>query len=193
MKYVIQRDIYRELKRRKRQMEGFEFIKIEKEDDIGIITINRPPVNALNEAALKELSIALEGFRNDESVRTLIIPGGGGTQRMPRLIGRAKALETLLFGERITAAEALEIGLINKVSKSGELMKDVKELAARLAKQAPIAVGCILDAVNRGINLSLEEGLKIEAENLGKAIRTKDFREEVAAFIAKREPIFKGK
>lgn len=121
-----------------------------------------------------------------------IIPGWGGTQRLPRLVGKTKALEMLLLGTRISASEALAIGLINRVSKPGELMKDAKELATTLAKKAPIAVQVILDAVTRGLDMTLSEGLKVELEGSKRVMKTKDAMEGMIAFAQKREPVFKG-
>ena len=85
-----------------------------------------------------------------------IIPGWGGTQRMPHLIGKSKALEMILFSKRITAREALEIGLVDRVAKEGELMKDVMEMAGFLAKRPPIAVKAVLNAVMAGIEQGFE-------------------------------------
>ena len=121
-----------------------------------------------------------------------IIPGWGGTQRLPRLVGKTKALEMLLFGTRISALEALEIGLITKVSQPGELMKDAKEFAKTLARKAPIAVRAILDVVTRGLDTTLDEGIKIELENAPRVEKTKDAEEGMRAFVEKREPVFTG-
>jgi len=121
-----------------------------------------------------------------------IIPGWGGTQRLPRLVGKTRALEMLLFGTRISALEALEIGLITNVSQPGELMKDAKEFAKALARKAPIAIKAILDVVTRGIDTTLEEGLKIELENTSKVEKTRDAEEGMRAFVEKREPVFTG-
>jgi enoyl-CoA hydratase/carnithine racemase len=121
-----------------------------------------------------------------------IIPGWGGTQRLPRLVGKTKALEMLLLGTRISAPEALNIGLITKMSQPGELMADAKELARALAKKAPITVQIILDVVTRGLETTLEQALKIEQEGWQRVEKTKDAKEGVTAFIEKREPLFKG-
>jgi len=121
-----------------------------------------------------------------------IIPGWGGTQRLPRLVGTTKALEMLLLGTRVNAAEALSIGLITKVSQPGQLMNDAKEVAGTLAKKAPIAVEIILDAVTRGLETSTEEGMKIEFEGSQRVSKTKDAMEGAIAFFEKREPVFKG-
>ena len=121
-----------------------------------------------------------------------IIPGWGGTQRLPRLVGKTKALEMLLLGTRVNAAEALSIGLITKVSQPGQLMNDAKEVAGTLAKKAPIAVEIILDAVARGLETSTDQGVKIEFEGSQRVSKTKDAMEGAMAFFEKREPVFKG-
>lgn len=121
-----------------------------------------------------------------------IIPGWGGTQRLPRLVGKTKALEMLLLGTRVNASEALSIGLVTKVSEPGQLMNDAKELAATLAKKAPIAVEIILDAVARGFETTIEQGMKIEFEGSQRVSKTKDAMEGAIAFFEKREPVFKG-
>jgi enoyl-CoA hydratase len=121
-----------------------------------------------------------------------IIPGWGGTQRLPRLVGKTKALEMLLLGTRIRATEALNIGLVTKVSKPEELMKDAKELAKALAKKAPIATQIILDAVARGLETTIDEGLKIELAGSQRVGKTKDAMEGMIAFIQKREPVYTG-
>ncbi len=121
-----------------------------------------------------------------------IIPGWGGTQRLPRLVGKTKALEMLLLGTRVNAPEALGIGLITKVSQPGQLMNDAKEVAGTLAKKAPIAVEIILDAVARGLETSTDQGVKIEFEGSQRVSKTKDAMEGAIAFFEKREPVFKG-
>jgi len=121
-----------------------------------------------------------------------IIPGWGGTQRLPRLVGKTKALEMLLLGTRVNAPEALGIGLITKVSQPGQLMNDAKEVAGTLAKKAPIAVEIILDAVARGLETSTDQGVKIEFEGSQRVSKTKDAMEGAMAFFEKREPVFKG-
>lgn len=122
-----------------------------------------------------------------------IMPGYGGTQRLPRLVGRTRALELLLLGERISAAKACEIGLVNKVCPPPALLSEAGELAGRLAKQAPIAVKLIIDSVNRGLETTIEKGLEIEADNVVAVSSTEDAMEGVMAFMQKRPAEFKGK
>ncbi len=121
-----------------------------------------------------------------------IIPGWGGTQRMPRVLGKSKALELILFSKRLSAAEALEIGLVNKVAKSGELMPDVMEMAEFLAKRPPLAVQAVLKAVTAGLEKGIEEGTKVEGEGSRTVSQSKDAIEGFSAFLEKREPQFKG-
>ncbi len=121
-----------------------------------------------------------------------IIPGWGGTQRMPRILGKSKALEMILFSKRITAREALDIGLVDRVSKEGELMKDVMEMATFLAKRPPLAVQAVMRAVNIGLEKGIEEGTKAELEGTLIVSKSKDAIEGFTAFMEKREPNFKG-
>ena len=111
---------------------------------------------------------------------------------MPRLIGKTRALDMLIFGKRINAPEALNIGLITKVSEPGQLMNDAKDLARRLAKQAPLAVKAILESVTKGLETSIDEGLKVEGKNLDMVSSSKDAMEGITAFLEKREAQFKG-
>lgn len=250
---------------------------VQREENIGIITLNRPPANPINLSVLNELDQVLSEWEKDKTVRAVIItgagergfsagfdlktagtpdgekamsrgqevfsrieryakpviaaingfalgggcelamachfrimlnseqvvmgqpeidrgiiPGWGGTQRLPRLVGKTKALEMLLLGTRVQAPEALSIGLITKISQPGQLMNDARELARTLAKKAPIAVQIILDAVTRGLETSTEEGLKIELAGSQRVSKTKDAMEGAIAFIQKREPVFTG-
>jgi enoyl-CoA hydratase/carnithine racemase len=121
-----------------------------------------------------------------------IIPGWGGTQRMPRIIGKQKALDMILFSKRITAHEAREIGLVDRVSNEGELMEDVMGMAEFLAGRPPIAVKAVLQAVSAGLYEGFEEGIRIEALGSVAVSQSKDAIEGFTAFLEKREPIFKG-
>ena len=122
-----------------------------------------------------------------------IIPGAGGTQRLPRLIGKARALPMILEGTRLGAREAEAVGLVNRAVAPEELDAVVGELAARLAKAATRALGLAKDAVNRGLDRPLEEGLEIEARNFAKATLTEDAVIGIMSFLSKQEPEFKGK
>ena len=121
-----------------------------------------------------------------------IIPGWGGTQRMPRILGKSKALELILFSKRLTAAEALEIGLVDRVSAEGELMKDVMEMAEFLAQRPPLAVTAVLKAVTTGMEKGLAEGTKVEWEGTQAVSSSKDAIEGFTAFMEKRAPNFTG-
>jgi len=122
-----------------------------------------------------------------------LIPGWGGTQRMSRLIGKPKALDLILFSKKITAPEALEIGLVDKVSAPGQLMDDALALARQLAERPPIAVSCILKAMAAGEYDGIEAGLKVEFESARTLSQTEDAREGLTAFLEKRAPVFTGK
>jgi enoyl-CoA hydratase/carnithine racemase len=256
---------------------AYENLIVEKEEHVGIITLNRPPANAINLALLEELNAVFTEWEKDKTVRAVIItgagekgfsagfdlktagtpegekamwrgqevfsrierfpkpviaalngfalgggcelamschfrlmvnservvagqpevnvgiiPGWGGTQRLPRLVGKTKALEMMLLGTRINAPEALSIGLITRVSEPGKVMDDARELAGALAKKAPIAVQVILDAVTRGLETSIDQGMKIELEGSQRVGKTKDAVEGMMAFIEKREAVFRG-
>ncbi len=121
-----------------------------------------------------------------------IIPGFGGTQRLPRLVGRGIATELILTGERIGAQRAYEIGLVNRVVPLGELLETAKELVATIAAKAPLAVGMALQAL-RASDLPQHEGLRYEAALFGQSCATADFQEGVAAFLERRKAEFKGK
>ena len=121
-----------------------------------------------------------------------IIPGYGGTQRLARLIGRGPALEMLLTGDQISAAEAYRLGLVNRVVTGANLMGEVRKLAHALASKAPVAVRYILDAVNRGLQMPLPEAQRFEATLFGLVAATEDMREGTKAFLEKRKPEFRG-
>jgi enoyl-CoA hydratase len=121
-----------------------------------------------------------------------LLPGYAGTQRLPRLVGKGRALELLLTGAPIDAAEAERIGLVNRVVPGSELASAVKTLASTLAAQAPLAMRYIIDAVNTGLEMPVAEGAIHEATLFGLIATTDDMREGTRAFLEKRKPVFKG-
>jgi len=122
-----------------------------------------------------------------------IIPGAGGTQRLVRLIGRARALPMLYESQRLTAAEAEAVGLVSRAVAPDELDAAVDELAGRLGRAATLAIGLIKDAVNRGQDRPLEEGLAVEARNFARAALSEDAVVGIVSFFQKTEPEFKGR
>jgi len=122
-----------------------------------------------------------------------IIPGYAGTQRLSRLAGRGAALELLLTGDQIAAADAHRLGLVNRVVTSASLMGEARKLAHTLAAKAPIAMRYIIDAVNNGLQMSFREAQNHEATLFGLVSTTEDMREGTKAFLEKRKPEFKGK
>ena len=256
---------------------AFETLLVSREESFAVITLNRPPANAISEPLMRELGDAVGGFTDDDSVRSIIItgagdrifcagadlgsafsggnvddfirfgnavlrkiercpkpviaamnghalgggceiamachlrllkegarmgqtesnlgiiPGFGGTQRMPRLIGRGKALEYMILGTQIPAAECLALGLVNKVSKDGQTLEDAKALARELGKRPPIATRLIIEAVDDGLEMPIDQALAMETRSFLKVLRTEDASEGIQAFFAKREAQFKGK
>jgi enoyl-CoA hydratase/carnithine racemase len=255
---------------------AFETLLVTREESFAVITLNRPPANAISEALMRELNDAMNGFADDESVRSIIItgagdkifcagadlgsafsggnvdefmrfgnavlrkierfpkpviaamnghalgggceiamachlrllkdgarmgqtesnlgiiPGFGGTQRMPRLIGRGKALEAMILGTQIPAAECLALGLVNRVSKEGQTLYDAKALARQIGKRPPIATRLIIETVDDGLEAPIDQALQMETRAFLKVLRTEDASEGIQAFFGKREPQFKG-
>jgi enoyl-CoA hydratase len=126
-------------------------------------------------------------------VRLGIMPGYGGTQRLPKLVGRRRALDMMLTGIRISAQTALEYGLINYVAASDVVLDEAFRIASQLAAGPPLAIKGILDAVQRGVDLDIAQGLAIEREHMLQVATSEDAIEGVAAFIIKRQPEFKGR
>jgi enoyl-CoA hydratase/carnithine racemase len=256
---------------------GFETITLAREESYALITLNRPPANAISEPLITEVNAALNSVQTDDSVRAIIltgagdkifcggadlgsafsggdveqfirfgnsvmrkierfpkpviaainghamgggmeiamachfrlmketarmgqtesnlgiIPGYGGTQRLPRLIGRTKALEFLLLGTQVPAAECLALGLVNRLSKEGETLNDARALARQLGKRAPLATAAIIRAVDEGLEAPMAKSIDIELEQFLPTLRSEDASEGIQAFFAKREPQFKGK
>jgi enoyl-CoA hydratase len=122
-----------------------------------------------------------------------LIPGYGGTQRLTRLIGRSAALKLMLTGAVVDAAEAMRLGMVDEVVSSGELMVRARSLAGSITAMAPLAVSGLLEAVERGAEVSLDEGLRIEAEVFGRLCGSADKREGLTAFLEKRAATWSGR
>jgi len=168
-----------------------------------IASVDRPVMAAINGDALGQgLELALScdirlashrarfGF---PQVALGLIPMDGGTQRLPRIVGKGKALELILTAETINAEEAFEIGLVNKVVTQENLASEVEALAKTIAGKGPIALRYIKEAVNKGLDLTLEQGLHLEADLYFVLHTTADRTEGIKAFLQKRPPQFKGR
>jgi enoyl-CoA hydratase/carnithine racemase len=122
-----------------------------------------------------------------------LIPGGGGTQRLPRLVGKGRALQLILSGGMIDAGEAYRIGLVNEVVPAGDLLTRAEAILKQIFANAPIAVKFSIEAVNRGLETNLSDGLSLEASLFGLCAGTDDKAEGTSAFLAKRPPQFHGR
>ena len=255
----------------------YETLLVAREESFAVITLNRPPANAISEQLIRDLDAAIDELARDEAVRSIIvtgagdrifcagadlgsafaggdiagfirfgqgvlrkierfgkpviaainghalgggceiamachirilketarmgqtesnlgiIPGYGGTQRMPRLIGRGKALEYMILGTQIPAAECLSLGLVNRLSKDGETLGDAKALARQIAKRPPIATRLIIEVTDEGLNTDIDHGLEAEARAIVEVLKTADAAEGLQAFFQKREPTFQGR
>src|SRR5215831_12116331 len=234
---------------------AFETLLFAREESFAVITLNRPPANAISVELVRDLNAALTSVENDDEVRSVIItgagdrifcagadlgsafsgddvatfnghalgggceiamachfrllkegarmgqtesnlgiiPGFGGSQRMPRLIGRTKALEFLILGTQVPAQECVALGLANKLTKEGETLNEAKALARLIAKRPPIATRLIIEAVDEGLEAPIDKAIDIEVRAFLKTLKTEDASEGIQAFFAKREPSFKGK
>jgi len=121
------------------------------------------------------------------------VPGYGGTQRLPRLVGRGRAIEMLITGETIDAAEAYRNGLVNYVTPQAELLPFSRSWLQRVLANGPRAIALAIEAVDVGLDCGLEEGLRFEAAAFGLTASTEDRREGTRAFLEKRKPAFAGK
>ena len=148
-----------------------------------------------NELAMAcHIRIAEDGVRFGQPEMNLgIIPGWGGTQRLPRYVGKGKALELILTGDMINAQEARRIGLVNTVVPVGEVVKAAKDLAKKLNSKSAVAMAAALRAVNGGLETNLEKGLELEADEFSRLMASEDMREGVNAFLQKRQPKFQDK
>jgi enoyl-CoA hydratase/carnithine racemase len=256
---------------------AYETLLFDREESFVVITLNRPPANAISEQLMRDLNAALAAVERDDGVRSVIltgagdrifcagadlgsafaggdvdtfirfgnsvlrkierfpkpvvaalnghalgggceiamachfrllkesarmgqtesnlgiIPGYGGTQRLPRLIGRTKALELLILGTQVPARECLALGLVNRLSRDGETLDDARELARAIARRPPIATRLILEAVDDGLEAPIDKALEIETRAFLQTLRTEDASEGIQAFFGKRDPQFKGR
>ncbi len=166
-------------------------------------TLGKPVVAAINGFALGgglELAMACTvRFASENAklgqpeVKLGILPGFGGTQRLPRLVGGGRAREILLSGEPVTAAEAYRIGLVNGVVPQAELLSHSRAWLDKVLAHGPVALEMVLGAVDAGLDMSLEEGLRFEAAAFGLCAATEDRREGMRAFLEKRRAVFAGK
>jgi enoyl-CoA hydratase/carnithine racemase len=256
---------------------AFETLLLAREESFAVITLNRPPANAISEPLVRDLNAALSSVEADDAVRSVIItgsgdrifcagadlgsafaggdvdvfirfgnfvlrrierfpkpviaalnghalgggceiamachfrllkesarmgqtesnlgiiPGFGGTQRMPRLIGRTRALEFMILGTQIPAAECLALGLVNRLCKEGETLADARALARQIGRRPPIATRLIIETVDDGLQVPIDAALEIEARAFLRTLRTEDAAEGIQAFFGKREAEFKGR
>jgi enoyl-CoA hydratase len=159
-----------------------------------IAAVNGFALGGGNELALAcTIRIASGNARfGQPEVKLGIIPGYGGTQRLARLVGKSRALQLILTGDMVQADEALRIGLVNEVVSAAELLPRAEAIAKKIIANAPIAIRYCLDAVSKGLEMSLSEGLAYEAALFGLCFATADKDEGTSAFLEKRAPQFKG-
>jgi enoyl-CoA hydratase/carnithine racemase len=168
-----------------------------------IENLGKPVIAAVNGFALGggcetamacTIRIAAETAKFGQPEVTLgLVPGGGGTQRLPRLVGKGRALQLMLSGEMISAQEAYRIGLVNEIVASTELIARAETVLNKIAANAPIAIKFALEAANKGLETSQGEGLLLEASYFGLCAATEDKREGTTAFLEKRTPQFQGR
>jgi enoyl-CoA hydratase len=165
--------------------------------------LNTPVIAAVNGYALGggfEVALACDIIYASEKARlgfpevTLgILPGFGGTQRTAKLVGLAKAKELILTGKVITAQEAYEMGLLNKVLPDDQLMAAVEDLAAKMLAAGPIGIRLAKGCINKSLSLEIDSGLDFEAEAFGLCFGTEDQKEGMSAFLEKRTPTYSGR
>src|SRR5947209_3365045 len=196
-----------------------ENVRTETRDGVLIVTIDRPKVlNALNAQTVAEIESAFKAARDDENVKAVIVTGGGekafvagadiaelaevtlgiipgygGTQRLARLVGKGKALEIICTADRVTAAEAEKIGLVNRVVPADQLINVAEEMAKKIASRGTVAVRYAIEAVMSGSEMPFEEGQFLEATLFGLLCATDDMKEGMSAFLEKRAAQFKGR
>jgi enoyl-CoA hydratase/carnithine racemase len=168
-----------------------------------IENLGKPVVAAINGFALGggcetamacTIRIAVDSAKfGQPEVKLGLVPGGGGTQRLPRLVGKGRALQLILSGEMISAQEAYRIGLVNEIVPAANLIERAEAILRQIAANAPIAVKFALEAANKGMETSQSEGMLLEASYFGLCAATEDKKEGTSAFLEKRAPQFRGR
>ena len=168
-----------------------------------IESLPKPVIAAINGYALGgglELAMACHlriasktALLGQPEVKLGIVPGFGGTQRLPRIIGKGRALEMLLTGKPVSADRALAMGLVNSVAEPGELLQEARRLAIRILRNGPVAVELILQALDRGLEMPLREALDWEIAQYALSCSTDDVKEGTEAFLQRRKPEFHGR
>jgi enoyl-CoA hydratase/carnithine racemase len=168
-----------------------------------IENLGKPVIAAINGFALGggcetamacTIRIAVDGAKfGQPEVKLGLIPGGGGTQRLPRLVGKGGALQLILTGEMISAQEAYRIGLVNEVVPAADLITRAEAILKKIGSNGPIAVKFALEATNKGMDTSQDKGLLLEASYFGLCAATEDKGEGTKAFLEKRAPLFQGR
>ena len=168
-----------------------------------IENLGKPVVAAVNGFALGggcetamacSIRIAVESAKfGQPEVALGLVPGGGGTQRLPRLVGKGRALQLILGGEMVTAQDAYRMGLVNEVVAAADLIPRAEAIVKKIAANAPIAVKLALEAVNKGLEADQSDGLLLEASYFGLCAATEDKKEGTTAFLEKRPPRFQGR
>ena len=168
-----------------------------------IENLGKPVIAAINGFALGggcetamacTIRIAVDGAKfGQPEVKLGLLPGGGGTQRLPRLVGKGRALQLILTGGMISAQEAYRIGLVNEIVPATELIPRAEEILKQITTNAPVSVRLSLEAVNRGMDTSQSEGFALEASYFGLCAGTEDIKEGTSAFLEKRTPQFHGR
>jgi enoyl-CoA hydratase/carnithine racemase len=168
-----------------------------------IENLGKPVIAAINGFALGggcetamacTIRLAVESAKfGQPEVKLGFVPGGGGTQRLPRLVGKGRALQLIVSGETISAAEAYRIGLVNEIVPAAELIARAEAILKAIAANAPIAVKFALEVTNKGMETSKSEGLLLEASYFGLCAAMEDKKEGTSAFLEKRVPQFHGR
>ncbi len=183
--------------------EAQKFIELGQSTFTKIENSPKPFIAAINGIALgggMELALACHmriiGDRarlGQPEINLGIIPGWGGTQRLTRIVGPAKATELILTGDNLTAQEAFRLNLVNKVVPGGEVLKTAKDLAKKITSKGALAIAAAMDAIGKARDAELAGGLNVEAGNVVKLVGTEDAKEGITAFLSKRQPVFKDK
>src|SRR2546426_1115320 len=179
---------------------SYQTLLFEIRDGIAFVTINRPDkLNALNDQVMMELGKAAERVASENAkfgqpeVKLGIAPGYGGTQRLPRLVGKGVAMQLILTGEMIDAPEAYRIGLVNKVVPAPDLLAESEKMMRGILAMGPLAVRLAMEAVDQGLEMRLDERLLLEANHFGLLAATQDMKEGLTAFLEKRAARFQGR